>query len=258
MTPRPGSGFRRRSGLPAVLALLMLVPAGCRTEPSIPLDRPDGWLTDDRGSWWLPGVDTAIAFRDLSGFEAMGLTRDAPVYSAERTGESRLAVGRYRLLEAVREDLLPLYRNRPDVVDSLFWKYAADDILPPSGTGEVGGLVERYRREAYRTIMRHFRAPAALVTLGRDIPVPVPDSLRATSAGRSVSFQIYVDDAGRPVGIRQLEGVHPVLDRIALRAVTRVTWQPAYVLRGSRSRPIDAWVRFGVRFPGAPSGDGTA
>jgi hypothetical protein len=244
-------GVRIAVGAAALVAAGVGGP-GCLSEPSIPLDAPEGWLTDGRESWWLPDADTALAFRDLETLESMGLGVESPVYSADRLAETQMAVGRFQITEAIRRDLLPLYRNHPEIVDSLFRRYVADDILPAPKTGDVRGLIQDYRRDAYRTLMRHFRAPATLVTLGRDIPVPVPDSLRSVAAGRSVSYQVFVGADGRPRALRLRSGIHPVLDRIALRAVTQVTWQPAYVLRGGRSRPIDAWVRFGVRFPELP------
>lgn len=232
------------------LVAVFLVAAGCSGQPPIPLDAPEGWLTDGTGSWWLPGTDTSAAFRDLESLQSMGLAEESPVYSVDRLAETQLAVGRFRMTQAVRHALLPLFRNHPEVVDSLFRRHAEDDILPSAQGGDVRGLFEGYRREAYRTLMRHFRAPWPVSKLGSDIPVPVPDSLLEVSSGRAVTFQVFVGTDGRPRGIRMLEGAHPVLDRIALRATTRVEWQPAYLLRGNRSHPIDAWVRFSVRFPG--------
>jgi hypothetical protein len=235
-----------------LLFAAMVATVGCSPgTPSFP-DPPEGWLTDGSGSWWLPGADTSAAFRDLESFESMGMATESPVYSADRLAESVLAVGRFRMIQAVRDALLPLYRNQPEIVDSLFWRHAADDILPEPRDGDQGELFQEYRREAYRTLMRHFRAPAALTRLGVDIPVTVPDSLRRTASGRAVEFQVYLGPDGLPAGVRMLEGVHPVLDRLALRAVTRVEWQPAYVLRGNRSVPVEGWVRFAVRFPEIP------
>ncbi len=237
---------------PVALVAALLVGSACAVQPPIPLDPPEGWLTDGADSWWLPATDTAAAFRDLETLQSMGLGEESPVYSAEHLAETQFAVGRFRMKQAVRDALLPLYRNHPEVVDSLFRRYAEDDILPSARGGDVRGLFEEYRREAYRTLMRHFRAPWALTKLGIDVPVAVPDSLRGVASGRAVTFQVFIGSDGRPQGIRMIEGIHPVLDRIALRAVTRVEWQPAYVLRGNRSQPLDAWVRFSVRYPDAP------
>lgn len=234
--------------LAALMAVIVVVSA-CSVEPPISVEPPEGWLTDDRDSWWLPGTDTAAAFRNLESFDAMGIAEESPVYSADRLAETQLAVGRFQMKQSVRTALLPLYRNHPEVVDSLFRRHVEDDILPAAQGGDVQRLFEGYRREAYRTLRRRFSAPAALTRLGIDIPVPVPDSLRSRASGRAVEFQVFVGSAGRPLGIRMLKGVHPALNRIALRAVTQVEWQPAHVVRGNRSLPIDAWVQFSVRYP---------
>jgi hypothetical protein len=239
-----------RAGL--LIATVTLIQA-CSIESTIPLDRPDGWMTDERGAWWLPDVDTSLAFRNLETLETMGLHRQSPVYSADRPEESQMAVGRHRVIEQIRNELLPLYRNHPEAVDSVFWRFVADDILPAPREGDVSELIAQYRRTAYRTLTRHFHAPGALNAIGRDIPFQIPDSLRDAAAGRAVTFQIFVGADSLARGIRHLEGIHPVLDRIALRGVVQLEWQPAYLLRGGRVRPVDAWVRFGVRFPGSAS-----
>ena len=86
--------------------------------------------------------------------------------------------------------------------------------------------------------------------LGIDIPVEVPDSLTTVAAGRAVSFQVFLSEKGEPQAIERLSGVHPVLDRVALLATTDMRWQPAYLLKGRKSVPVYAWVRYRVRFPG--------
>lgn len=236
-----------------LFVVLSLVPAACSTEPDIPLDVPEGWIADERGSWWIAGVDTARAFRDLSTFEAMGARVPDALYRPGEPLAAQPEVARERMIGAVQRELAPLYRNRPETVDSLFWQYVAPNVQAARPDRDPDEQVTEYEREAYRRIMRHFRAPAARTHIGTDIPVLLPDSLRTKASDLAVSFQVYVDDTGAPVAVRQLDGVHPVLDRIALRALVQVRWQPAYVLRTSRSVPVDGWVRLGVRFPASGS-----
>ncbi|MDQ6960374.1 MAG: energy transducer TonB, partial [Mariprofundaceae bacterium] len=80
-----------------------------------------------------------------------------------------------------------------------------------------------------------------------------PDSLRNTNVSGVVFLQIHISAEGEPVAIEKLNGVHPVLDRIAMRAMTKMRWQPAYVVKGSKSPPVASWARYRVRFA-SPAG----
>lgn len=250
---RTGTGSSRSIVLVAAVSAALF--CGCAREPSVPLDAPEGWATDDRGRWWRAGVDTALAFRDLSTFEGMGVRVPDALYRAGEPLSAQQDVARDRMVSAVQRELAPLYRNRPETVDSLFWQVVEPTIEAARPDREPDAQVAAYERDAYRRIMRHFRAPGALKQIGTDIPVSIPDSLRGPASDRVVSFQVYVGPDGSAGAVRQLEGVHPVLDRIALRALVQVPWQPAYVLRTTRSVPVDGWVRFGVRFPTQPNPD---
>lgn len=240
----------RMAGLRLLLAVVLWTTAvGCSSEPSIPLDAPEGWVTDERGRWWIPGTDTSRAFRDLGTFESMGARVPDAVYQAGVPISGQGLVARDRMVGAVQRELIALYRNRPETVDSLFWQYVAPTVEAPDVGRDPETQIKDYERDAWRRIARHFRAPGALTQIGTDIPVDLPDSLRSIGAGQATAFQVYVDSTGHPAAMLQVQSVHPILDRIALRAVTRVVWQPAYVLRTTRSVPVDSWVRFAVRFP---------
>ncbi|MDX1739727.1 MAG: energy transducer TonB, partial [Rhodothermales bacterium] len=63
-----------------------------------------------------------------------------------------------------------------------------------------------------------------------------------------VDLQVYINDEGEPAAIEKLQGVHPVLDDIAMVATANVRWQPAYLLRVGKSYPIPSWVRYSVKF----------
>lgn len=241
---------RSGSGIGWFLAAILLSAAvGCSSEPAIPLDAPEGWATDERGRWWIPGTDTSRAFRNLDTFEAMGARVPDAVYQVGVPISAQPVVARERMVSAVQRELVALYRNRPETVDSLFWQYVAPTIEAPNVDRDPTAQVKEYEREAWRRIARHFRAPGALTHIGTDIPVVIPDSLAVTGAGQAAAFQVYVDSAGFPAAIREVQSVHPILDRIALRAVAQVRWQPAYILRTTRSVAVDSWVRFAVRFP---------
>jgi hypothetical protein len=133
-------------------------------------------------------------------------------------------------------------------VDSLFERFVAPRIVTTDLDGDVQPLVKEQQRRAYQILARHFRYPRTLTKLGEDIPVPVPDSLQERDISGAVFIQIALNKEGVPVALTKLEGVHPVLDRIAMRAMTQMRWQPAYVLRGGGSVPIPSWTRMKVRF----------
>jgi hypothetical protein len=155
---------------------------------------------------------------------------------------------RRRLITHVKDSLIPLFRNEPDIVDSLFERFVVPKMADVNIQGDVSPVIKQYKLEGYRTIARHFREPYSLTKMGVDIPVPIPDSLREKSIVGRVFMQIYISADGDPLAIRQLRGVHPVLDRIAVRAMTQMKWQPAYVLRGGRAVAIPSWARFNVDF----------
>ena len=234
-------------------ALLVLSCGGCRVEENIPLDVPDGWESDG-GRWWIAGEDTSAAFRDLETLSDMGIV-DA------RVDETRLGSGdaieeaaRKQLATYVKESLIQLFRNHPEVVDSLFDRHVAPRMAGARIHGDVRPVVNEFKKEGYRTISRHFRQPFSITKLGVDVPLLFPDSLRTQEISGEVFLQIYISEDGKPLAIRRLRGVHPVLDRIAMRAMTEMRWQPAYVVQGLKSPAIRSWARYTVRF--ASPGEG--
>ena len=220
---------------------------GCVAQESIPLDIPDGW-ENDGVFWWRSASDTTGVFRNLETLKAMGVAT-APGLEpfGQRTGESDRAARR-RLVTYVKDSLIPLFRNQPDVVDSLFERFVVPKMANARIEGDVRPVIKTFKLEGYRTIARFFREPYSLTKMGRDIPVPIPDSLRDKSIVGRVFLQVYISDEGDPVAIKKLNGVHPVLDRIALRAMTQMKWQPAYLLKGGKARPIASWARFKIDF----------
>ncbi len=233
--------------LALALASTVLTFVACRPEVQAPTGPPEGWVMDgDR--WWRSGADTSGAFRDLETLQSM------KVKGAELTYSASLALARDRrtatrqLSRAVKVSLLPVIRNEPGVVDSLFERHVVPRIEEADFNRSPDQLVEKYKKEGYRILARHFREPRATKSLGTDVPIAYPDSLREAGVTGRVKMQVRVDTAGAPVAIELLQSLHPVLDTIAMRAVTEARWQPAYLLRVGKSDPIPSWVRLDLNF----------
>ena len=232
--------------------LVLLIPillSGCLAEQGLDLELPSGWETSSQGRWWVSGVDTLEAFRDLETLQGMGIHMEEVIYDATRPLSEQNTVGEDRMIRYVKQSLLPLFRNQPEVVDSLFDSLVSPKIKKAGTSQDAAGDVARFKREGYRTIYRHFHEPRTILKLGEDISVTIPDSLKMTAAGRAVSFQVYISEEGTPIAIELLSGVQPTLDLIGLHTTMAMRWQPAYLLRGRKSIPIRAWVRFRIRFP---------
>lgn len=230
----------------ASLLLVCTLFAAC-AEPEAPaLGTPEGWLSDgDR--WWRADADTAYAFRNLDTLADMGvLDTDAGAGMTELALRSRSLEARYD--QAVKESLLPLYRNHPEVIDSLFQRHAAPTLPSTVTTGSLRPQVEKQQRRLYKLLRSHFREPLKALELGRDITIVYPDSLRQRGIGGAVRTQVHINTEGEPVAVELLEGVHPVLDALAMRATTEMRWRPAFRLQGGAWIPTRSWTRFSVRF----------
>ena len=230
----------------AVGALVLL--SGCtrsETETAI----PEGWEgTDTR--WWRVGIDTTGLFRPLDTFEEMGIPYRPVVFVGPDLDRQPKKM-QEQLINAVKRELLPLYRTNPEIVDSLFQKYVVPAIKrsSPPRRARFEATVTTWKSRAYRTIARYYREPRPRLRIGKDIKVPYPDSLMKQGIGGKVRMQVYVNEQGEPVAIWLLQSVHPVLDRIAMRATTRMRWSPAYL----NGKPVPAWVRFSISFTPPPS-----
>ena len=230
------------------LILPMLLLSGCQPTEDVPLSIPKGW---DGNSmlWWQIGADTTGAYRNLETMEEMGVP-GSHLLSASLDGrssrDSDLAQRKFN--QYVKESLIELFRNEPDVVDSLFDKFVVPKMEGINLEGDVQPLIKKHQREAYRVLARHFRSPRTLTKLGQDIPVIVPDSLKEQQISGKVFIQLALNKEGVPIALEKIEGVHPTLDRIAMQALTQMSWQPAYLLTGGKSNAIPSWVRMKVRF----------
>lgn len=207
--------------------LLVLVAGGCGGGGAADLGPPDGWSTDGLERWWQDGVDTTVAFRDLESFEAMalserpdGLRDEGPVH------------------RNIQRQLRPLYRNHPEVVDSLFTEIAVPLIDESDEDTDRDRLVQQINRELGGAFVYPRPDPES------EVEIVYPDSLRAAGVSGGVKMQVYLDETGAPLAIKTIESVHPTLDAIALRATTEKRWRPA-TLDGE---PIPSWVRSTISF----------
>ncbi len=230
-----------------VLAIAFLF-SGCSKEKEIPVSSPKGW-DGNSTYWWDISADTVNAFRPLETMEDMGVP-GSYLLSLTLDGNSSvdMEMAQRKFNQYVKESLIELFRNEPDIVDSLFDRFVIPKMKGVNLEGDVQPLISQYQRQAYQTLARHFTYPRSLTKLGEDIPIVIPDSLKEKGISGVVFTQVALNKEGVPIALKKLEGVHPILDRIAMRAITEMRWQPAYVLRGGRSNPIPSWTRMKVRF----------
>lgn len=216
-----------------VLVVSLTALAGCGSGAES--GPPAGWEQAE-GRWWSTGVDTALAFRDLSTLEAMD--------AAAAEGED---LGNY-LERRVRSELRPVFRNNPEEVDSLFAEHVVP-LIEDAGDGDPEELVQELKNEGYQALRNHYREPRPALQLGEDVPLAFPDSLRQQGVGGRVRMQVYLDAEGTPQAIKLLEGAHPVLDEKAMTAASQMRWEPAGVRAGGEWEYVPAWTRYTINFP---------
>lgn len=241
------TGLHANRSVYACICLFAVLFGGCAADQPIETGPPGGWVTDTAHlRWWQAGVDTTGLFRNLDTLEDIGATGAylENVQLDQMTNDMALR----KLAVLVKKNLLPLFRNEPQVVDSLFDRFVFPRMASAQIHGDVTPEIEKFKAEGYRIIARHFRSPRPLTKMGTDIPVAIPDSLQTAEFTGSVFIQVAIDTTGHPLAMELLYGVHPVLDRIAMRATTKMRWQPAYLLGARRADAIPSWARFKVRF----------
>lgn len=214
-----------------LLTPLLFLLAACGGGSSYNPGAPDGWEADGT-KWWIEGVDTSVAFRDLTSLQTMDV------------GASYAPFGAGQVLSSIRQSLIRAYRNHPEVVDSLFTLRVAPQIE----NNFEGRDQEELKREAYQTLTKHFQEPRTMSRLGEDVRIVYPDSLRAAGVSGRVRTQVYLNEEGQPVAVSLLDSVHPVLDDIAMKATTEMKWRPAYLLSRGQWDAIPAWARFNINF----------
>lgn len=226
-----------------------MVGCGGGGNPAAP---PDGWEAAE-ARWWKEGVDTSEVFPNLDSLTTMGVVEGAPTLQQGGT------VSREQFNAAIKRSLVNLYRNNPMIVDSLFEEHAApqfEDVELSADIVESGGqlkskVLNKSQKRAYEAITEHFREPQR-----QNSPdILWPDSLRSEEHAGIVTVQAHLAVEGegdnvvsRPNAVMVVSGTNPTLDKIAMKATTQATWEPAYLRKEGEWTPIDSSVRFDVPF----------
>jgi hypothetical protein len=224
---------------------LLLVLTGCGGGPD-PAAPPSDWnATETR--MWAPDVDTSEVFRNLSSLEAMGILEEGGTLSSG-------SISQEQFQRAVKQNLLELYRSNPTVVDSLFEEHA----VPVLEGAELGSdaveegkikqkLLDKYSQKALKAIDEHYEQPIIQEGI---TGLPYPDSLRTEENSGRVEVQVHVTADGTVNAVEVVEGTHPTLNAIIMRAAaTETTWNPAYVTEGGEQTPYPGWGRLSTNVP---------
>lgn len=229
-----------------LLFLVVVFLVGCAPEETAETGPPDGWQAEGT-RWWRTDVDTTGSFRDLETLDSMGaLGADAQYLATPNLAQQRTSQRQW-FKRAVKQSLIPLYRNQPEIVDSLFERHVTPMLEEVTLSTNPRAEVERLKRKSYQFLHKnYFQAPQTKLEIGSDIELP--DALRKRQGAGAVRIQAYVNEEGEPLTLHLLEGVDPELDGMALRAMTEMRWRPAYTMRKGRWVAIPAWARFSVNF----------
>jgi hypothetical protein len=204
--------------------------------------------------WWKQGVDTAQVFPNLDSLSTMGVAEQGA-----RLGQGS-DVSQEQFKAAIKQSLLRLYRNNPVIVDSLFEAHAVPKLENVDLSGNIIGengqlkseILNKNQKVAYEAISEYFREPQRQQSPDNII---WPDSLRSEEHAGIVELQVHLKPEGsgdnvvaRANAVEVLSGPHPTLNKIALKAATDATWQPAYVLKDGNWTSVESWVRFDIPF----------
>jgi TonB family protein len=196
---------------------------------------------------WTSDVDTSEAFRNLGSLEAMGIIGEDVTLSSG-------SVSQEQFQNAVKRSLLELYRSNPTVVDSLFEEHA----VPVLQDADLGGdiveegsikrkVLDKYSQKALKAIDEHYEQPIIQEGI---TGLPYPDSLRTEENSGRVEVQVHVTADGTVDAVEVVEGTHPVLNAIIMRAAaTETTWNPTYVTEDGEQTPYPGWGRLSTNFP---------
>ena len=218
---------------------------GCAPETPLRQGPPEGW-DGIAAKWWVAGQDTSAIFRNLETLEDLEVVEGEGVFLA--SGSVARLDAREEFERAVKRSLIRLFRNEPAIVDSLFEAFLVPKIQTVKFTNDPIEDVEKFKKNAYKVLARHFREPRTKLALGTDVPVVYPDSLREQGIGGDVKLQVFLNEEGEPQSVELLEGVHPVLDQIAMDATTQMRWIPGYVEHKRDWKAIPSWARFRITF----------
>ncbi len=232
----------------SLLLLVVVLLFGCLPEKTVETGPPEGWQAEDM-RWWRTDIDTTGVFRDLETLASMRVADAGAPYVATPNLARQRATQRQWFKRAVKQSLIRLYRNEPEVVDSLFERHITPMLDGVKLSANPRAEVERFKRKSYLFLHKnYFQAPQTRLQIGPDIEMPYPEALRKGGVAGSVRIQVYINEEGEPLTLQLLESVDPDLDGIAMRAMTQMRWRPTYTMRKGRWVAIPAWARLGVPF----------
>ncbi len=217
--PRPMLPFRV---LPIVFVLVLAACGG-----SSDLGPPSGWEGEGTERWWVPGIDTTEAFRDLETLESMGV----PVFNE------------VDLAPSVQNLMIEFYRSNPEIVASVFEEYGLPIIErgDPSVSDRTE-LRDQLRRDAYLSMVDYYRD--ARPDPNVQVEKIYPDSLRERGVTGQVEMQVRVNEEGLPIAIKKLSGTDPTLDALAMQAITKMRWVHA----GHSGEAVASWTRMTITY----------
>lgn len=228
------------------LAALALLLAACQTGGGSDA-LPEGWIQDgDR--FYLADVDTAGLFPDLETPEAMGVVPEGEMDERDRAGW---------VARNLKRRMLALYRNQPQIVDSVFEARVVPMIAQRDLSGSLGSVVDEMERPVRNALMQGFYPSTGTVyTFGDEVDPPVfPDSLAAQMDGARVRTQVALGADGFADAVKILEPTHPTLERLAVRVIAQQKWNAGYVTAENTNRRdrTPSWVRYNVLFGRPPA-----
>jgi len=223
---------------------LLLLLAGCGGGGDDPAAPPSGWSANET-RMWNQSVDTSAVFRNLSSLSAMGIVDQEFAISAG-------SITQEQFQKAIKRSIEELYRSNPTIVDSLFNEYAVPVLSEADLSGAVENgqlktdLQEEYKQKALKAVDAHYEQPKIQEGI---TGLPYPDSLRTRENSGRVEIQLHINTDGAVDAVEVVEGTHPTLDAIVMKAATKTKWQPAFVTDGQEQTPHPGWGRLSTNFP---------
>jgi protein TonB len=99
------------------------------------------------------------------------------------------------------------------------------DVALPRGPGRPSEPEADQRKPRPETTARHKISSPAKVRKSK--PPEYPESVRPLNIQGRVSLELVVDETGKVVYVALVKGLHPELDRVAMEAAWKLTFEPA-------------------------------
>lgn len=207
---------------------------------------PEGWVQSG-DLFYRTDVDTTGLFPDLESVESMGLV------PAEDELDPRDRAGWVE--RNLKRRMVVLYRNNPQLVDSVFQARVPEMIASRNLDNELIPVVDELEDPVRRALLQGFYPPSPLRKLGTEIPVPFPDSIRSQIDGARVKTQVALGPDGYADAVKILEPVQPTLERIAVGVIAQQHWNAGYVTitNTNRRERARSWVRYNILFGQPPA-----